>query len=81
MPESRGKQSGIKRAWGFCFIPFRNSVRSSSSSMRLSSSMVMVNAQDKQPQVGGLSVASLVKALFPAKRRLRLDPPKKLYFP
>ncbi|KAG0471396.1 hypothetical protein HPP92_015942 [Vanilla planifolia] len=81
MPESRGKQRGIKRAWGFCFIPFRNSVRSSSSSMRLSSSMVMVNVQDKQPQVGGLSVASLVKALFPAKRRLRLDPPKKLYFP
>ncbi|XP_020100052.1 vesicle-associated protein 4-1-like [Ananas comosus] len=42
--------------------------------------VVVADAEARRPG-GGSSVVSVARSLIPARRRLRLDPPAKLYFP
>lgn len=80
------------KVWGLFKLPFRNSVNSNPTTS--SSSHYHHQNQRSQSQSNGTadgangqssstttSVSSVARSLIPTRRRLRLDPPNKLYFP
>ncbi|WRX15212.1 Major sperm protein (MSP) domain - like 4 [Theobroma cacao] len=88
------KSEGEGKVWSLCRMPFWQTSSSngngSSSSSSSSSSMGNNNVyqQSQTSQLGERStatssnaVSSMAKSLLPTRRRLRLDPPNKLYFP
>ncbi|GAB4831091.1 Vesicle-associated protein 4-2 [Ancistrocladus abbreviatus] len=89
-------QSEGGKIWGFFKLPFRQGTQSSSSSSSSSLAFQHKNGlQQSQSQsssshlVGegsdshssSSSVSSVARSFLPARRRLRLDPASKLYFP
>ncbi|KAK3184240.1 hypothetical protein Dsin_031526 [Dipteronia sinensis] len=90
------KSEAEGKVWNLCKMPFWQSSNASSSSSSSSSSMnnisssnsINVYQQNQSSQVLGRSsggnssnVSTMAKSLLPTRRRLRLDPPSKLYFP
>lgn len=75
------------KVWGLFKLPFRNSVNSnptpsSSSHYHQSQSNGIVDGgANGQSSSSSSSVSSVARSLIPTRRRLRLDPPSKLYFP
>lgn len=77
------------KVWRLCSMPFwqTNHVSSSSSTSSMHSvqqqSQILESPPDRsthQPSSSS-TVSSVAKSLLPTRRRLRLDPPNKLYFP
>uniref|UniRef100_A0A803RB85 Uncharacterized protein n=1 Tax=Cannabis sativa TaxID=3483 RepID=A0A803RB85_CANSA len=90
------KSGSDGKVWSFCRMPFWQGRNGSSSSSSSLSSMHNIHAhhhhQQQQNQshhqsVERLSlqspttVSSVAKSFLPTRRRLRLDPPSKLFFP
>lgn len=87
------KSEGEKKVWSLCKMPFWQTPSGSSSSSSSSTSLSAVNHNSVYQQshtlqpveksnVGSsIAVSSMAKSLLPTRRRLRLDPPNKLYFP
>ncbi|KAJ4729901.1 vesicle-associated protein 4-2-like [Melia azedarach] len=85
------QKSGAEgKVWSLCKMPFwqsTNGSSSSSSSMHNTNNNNNVYQQNQGQQVMGRSivnssnVSSMAKSLLPTRRRLRLDPHNKLYFP
>ncbi|WJX69195.1 Vesicle-associated protein 4-2 [Trifolium repens] len=84
------------KVWNFCRMPFWQSSHNPSSSSTTtttttsSSSSYMHNVHhqnqslhsiDRSVPQSSATVSSVAKSLLPTRRRLRLDPPNKLYFP
>uniref|UniRef100_A0A5B6YT88 Putative vesicle-associated protein 4-2 n=1 Tax=Davidia involucrata TaxID=16924 RepID=A0A5B6YT88_DAVIN len=79
------------KVWGLFKLPFRNSGNTHSTSSSSSQNTHHQNQQQQSqvnPQVEGSnphsnssSVSSVARSLLPTRRRLRLDPSNKLYFP
>ncbi|XP_058090213.1 vesicle-associated protein 4-2-like [Magnolia sinica] len=81
MVEEKSVHDG--KVWSLCRMPFWQMGNSSSSS---SSSQHHLQQQPQQHHIEGSnphpsSVSSVAKSLLPTRRRLRLDPSSKLYFP
>ncbi|KAJ1410731.1 PapD-like superfamily [Sesbania bispinosa] len=75
------------KGWSFCRMPFWQTTHTQSSS---SSTSYMHNVHhqnqslqslDRSTHQSPVTVSSVAKSLLPTRRRLRLDPPNKLYFP
>lgn len=91
--EVESEKSGSDgKVWSFCRMPFWQTTHtpsSSSSSSSMSYNMHNVHQQnqnnlqsvDRSGQHSSTTVLSVAKSLLPTKRRLRLDPTNKLYFP
>lgn len=84
------KSVSVGKAWSFCRMPFwQTSHTPSSSSSSMSYNMHNVHQQnlnnvqsvERSGQHSSTTVSSVAKSLLPTKRRLRLDPTNKLYFP
>ncbi|KAK7404957.1 hypothetical protein VNO78_06041 [Psophocarpus tetragonolobus] len=76
------------KVWSFCSMPFWQTTHASSSSSSTSSMHNSVHHQsqilqslDRSTHQPSTTVSSVAKSLLPTRRRLRLDPPNKLYFP
>ncbi|CAL9150450.1 unnamed protein product [Musa hybrid cultivar] len=80
------------KGWGLCRMPFFGGGGAGGSSSLNSSSAYSLTQQQHRPTgqgqpearrrgSGGSSVSSVAKALLPTRRRLRLDPTTKIYFP
>lgn len=79
-PPSNGK------VWGLFKLPFRNSVKSnpatsSSSPYGHQNQQLRSRVVDGQSSSSISSVSSVARSFIPTRRRLRLDPANKLYFP
>ncbi|KAL1299076.1 hypothetical protein HN51_043468 [Arachis hypogaea] len=85
------KSGSDGKGWSFCRMPFWQTTHAPSSSSSSSSTSYMHNVHQQnqglqsldrstQNQSSGM-VSSVAKSLLPTRRRLRLDPPNKLYFP
>ncbi|OVA06788.1 MSP domain [Macleaya cordata] len=80
------KSGSNGKVWSLCRMPFWQSGNASSSSSSSSQSLQQ-NNQNQQQHVEGSNphssntVASVARSLLPTRRRLRLDPATKLYFP
>ncbi|KAJ9690269.1 hypothetical protein PVL29_012761 [Vitis rotundifolia] len=86
VPDQRSHSDG--KVWGFFKLPFRgnNNITMSSSSTSHSSHLQHHHNQSNMQVEGSNlhtsgSVSSVARSLLPTRRRLRLDPSKKLYFP
>ncbi|KAH7576855.1 hypothetical protein ACOSP7_002483 [Xanthoceras sorbifolium] len=88
------KSEAERKVWSLCKMPFWQSSNGSSSSSSSSSTMNNNNSnsnvyqqnQSNQVVMGRSSgnssnVSTMAKSLLPTRRRLRLDPSNKLYFP
>ncbi|KAK8624629.1 hypothetical protein V6N13_089519 [Hibiscus sabdariffa] len=89
------KSEGEEKVWGLCRMPFwqtsssnANANGSSSSSSSSMGNNILYQQQSQSSQLGERSTVtstnglfSMAKSLLPTRRRLRLDPPNKLYFP
>ncbi|RDX95991.1 Vesicle-associated protein 4-2, partial [Mucuna pruriens] len=84
------KSGSDGKVWSFCRMPFWQTTHTTSSSSSSSMSyMHNVHQQnqnsllsiDRSGHHSSTSVSSVAKSLLPTKRRLRLDPSNKLYFP
>ncbi|XP_027346773.1 vesicle-associated protein 4-2-like isoform X2 [Abrus precatorius] len=75
------------KVWSFCSMPFWQTTHASSSSSSTSSMHSVHNQSqilqslDRSTQQPSNSVSSVAKSFLPTRRRFRLDPPNKLYFP
>lgn len=81
------------KVWNFCRMPFwqtSHNPSSSSTTTTSSSTSYMHNVHHQSQSVHSIdrsipqssaTVSSVAKSLLPTRRRLRLDPPNKLYFP
>ncbi|XVE87926.1 hypothetical protein DITRI_Ditri19aG0027700 [Diplodiscus trichospermus] len=85
--ETEQKSPSDGKVWGLFKLPFRQTGNSSSTTTSSSSSASNLHGQS-QPHVDGSnhhgsvnSVSSVAKSFLPTRRRLKLDPPNKLYFP
>ncbi|KAF5950143.1 hypothetical protein HYC85_012136 [Camellia sinensis] len=85
--KKKKKKKEKEKVWNFCNMPFWQS-NSTGSSLSSSSSSNRVYRQSQvvgqiTTNVGSYSnkISSMVMSLLPARRRLCLDPPNKLYFP
>ncbi|KAD7117372.1 hypothetical protein E3N88_04640 [Mikania micrantha] len=82
-PSSDGRGGGGSKVWGLFKLPFRNTTNSitrtssSSSSYQIEGS----DAHNNHRHSSESSVSSVARSLLPTRRRLRLDPRNKLYFP
>ncbi|KAJ7981393.1 vesicle-associated protein 4-2-like [Quillaja saponaria] len=81
------KMGSDVKAWSLCRMPFWQTSNSSSSSSS-TSSMHNVRQQNQSLQsikrsgpYSSATVSSMAKSLLPTRRRLRLDPSNKLFFP
>lgn len=78
------KSTSDGKVWAFFKLPFRQSGNTTNTT---SSSSSTHNAHHHSSQVEGSnlhtsnSVSSVARSLLPTRRRLKLDPPAKLYFP
>lgn len=84
-PPSDGGRGGSK-VWGLFKLPFRSSSNSTPHTTTLSSSYQIEGSyahkkNEKHSSSSSPSVSSIVRSLLPTRRRLRLDPRNKLYFP
>eukprot|EP00261_Vitis_vinifera_P032417 XP_019073660.1 PREDICTED: vesicle-associated protein 4-2 isoform X1 [Vitis vinifera] len=86
VPDQRSHSDG--KVWGFFKLPFRgnNTITMSSSSTSHSSHLQHHHNQSNMQVEGSNlhpsgSVSSVARSLLPTRRRLRLDPSNKLYFP
>ncbi|XVF87588.1 hypothetical protein PTKIN_Ptkin18bG0132300 [Pterospermum kingtungense] len=91
--ETEQKSPSDGKVWGFFKLPFRQSgngtgtgTTSSSSSSSTSAATNLHGqsqpyAEGSNPHSSANSVSSVAKALLPTRRRLKLDPANKLYFP
>lgn len=85
--EAEQKSPSDGKVWGFFKLPFQKSGNSTSTTSS-SSSASHLHGQS-QPHLEGSSphggsansVSSVAKSLLPTRRRLKLDPANKLYFP
>lgn len=79
------------KVWGLFKIPFRNSQSTNSSSSNFAhyqqnyghgnnTTHSQVDGSGAQGSTGS-SVSSVARSLLPTRRRLKLDPSNKLYFP
>jgi len=79
------KSSSDAKAWNFFKLPFLHSGTShpNTSSSSASQNAPYQNTSNMNPQLdgGSTSVSSVARSLLPARRRLKLDPSNKLYFP
>ncbi|KAL1567344.1 Vesicle-associated protein 4-2 [Salvia divinorum] len=83
--EERSSSSDGK-VWGLFKLPFRNSHHTTSSSANYQQNYGHGNGNGQFPVEGAAaqatsSVSSVSRSLFPTRRRLKLDPSNKLYFP
>ncbi|XP_044465228.1 vesicle-associated protein 4-2-like [Mangifera indica] len=75
------------KVWSLCKMPFWQSSNGSSSSSSSSMHNSNVYQQNNTQQLGARStahssnVSTMAKSFLPTRRRLRLDPANKLYFP
>ncbi|KAL8107867.1 vesicle-associated protein 4-2-like [Apium graveolens] len=71
------------KVWGLFKLPFRNSVNSNSNTSHYHQSQIngVVDGANGQSSSSSSSVSSVARSLIPTRRRLRLDPANKLYFP
>ncbi|KAK9285182.1 hypothetical protein L1049_024369 [Liquidambar formosana] len=81
-----GEKSGFEgKGWSLCRMPFWQPNNISSSSSVSSHSFRQQNHSHQfgeRPNVhSSVTVSSMAKSFLPTRRRLRLDPPNKLYFP
>lgn len=77
---------GGSKLWGILKLPFRSSRNTTPHTSTLSSSYQIERSHahkknEKYSSSSTTSVSSLVRSLLPTRRRLRLDPRNKLYFP
>ncbi|KAJ9566542.1 hypothetical protein OSB04_002508 [Centaurea solstitialis] len=83
--DNRPPSDGGGKVWGLFKLPFRNTggnggtthTTTSSSSYQIEGS----NAHNSNNHHSSSSVSSVARSLLPTRRRLRLDPRNKLYFP
>ncbi|KAL6201108.1 hypothetical protein ACLB2K_024823 [Fragaria x ananassa] len=83
MPIADHKSSSDGKVWGFFKRPFRpsgNAAATTTSSSSMSHSHPHPNGDGSVPQASS-SVSSVARSLLPTRRRLKLDPCNKLYFP
>ncbi|KAL4585507.1 hypothetical protein LXL04_010128 [Taraxacum kok-saghyz] len=79
--------SGGGKVWGLFKLPFRSTnnstthTTSSSSSYQIEGSNPHNNINNHHSSSSSTSVSSVARSLLPTRRRLRLDPRNKLYFP
>lgn len=83
-PPSEGGGGG--KVWGLFKLPFRNTGNSTthtttSSSTYQTEGSNTQNSNNHQGLSASNSVSSVARSLLPTRRRLRLDPSNKLYFP
>lgn len=82
--EEKSGSDANGKVWNLCRMPFwQTGNGSSSSSQRLHATHgqgLQQNVEGSNPQ-HSTSVSSVAKAILPTRRRLRLDPGSKLYFP
>ena len=77
------------KVWSLCKMPFwQTSIASSSSSSSSFASSATVSGQHQSHQAversslhSSIAVSSMAKSFLPTRRRLRLDPSNKLFFP
>ncbi|KMT04478.1 hypothetical protein BVRB_8g181470 [Beta vulgaris subsp. vulgaris] len=73
------RSDGGGKSWGLFKLPFRQNTPSISSSGMHSVNHNNGEGSNSQPTTP--SVSSVARSLLPTRRRLRLDPSNKLYFP
>jgi len=85
MALSEQKSPSDGKVWGLFKLPFRNSGNTnpttSSQSSQQQQSQAQVDGSNPQNAASSSSVSSVARSLLPTRRRLRLDPSSKLYFP
>ncbi|KHN41161.1 vesicle-associated protein 4-2-like isoform X1 [Glycine soja] len=83
------------KVWSFCSMPFWQTTHASSSSSSTTTTIPTTSSMhhsvhhqsqilqslDRSTHQPSTTVSSVAKSLLPTRRRLRLDPPNKLYFP
>ncbi|KAF3451575.1 hypothetical protein FNV43_RR07670 [Rhamnella rubrinervis] len=73
------------KVWGFFKLPFRQSANTTNTTSSSSSAHNAHYHHSSQVESSNLhtsnSVSSVARSLLPTRRRLKLDPPAKLYFP
>ncbi|XP_062153262.1 vesicle-associated protein 4-2-like [Alnus glutinosa] len=82
------KSGADGKAWSLCKMPFWQTSIASSSSSSTSVASASVSGQSQIHEAversslhSSNAVSSMAKSLLPTRRRLRLDPPNKLFFP
>lgn len=86
MPIEDQKPPSDGKVWGLFKLPFRQSGGNSNSSSTSSHNVHQLHSQSNHLVEGSNphasnSVSSVARSLLPTRRRLRLDPSNKLYFP
>ncbi|XVF40605.1 hypothetical protein PTKIN_Ptkin01aG0127300 [Pterospermum kingtungense] len=87
--ETEQKLPSDGKVWGFFKLPFRQTGSNNATTTSSSSSSSVSNLHDQSqlhvegsnPHTSANSVSSVAKSFLPTRRRLKLDPPNKLYFP
>ncbi|XP_022764015.1 vesicle-associated protein 4-2-like [Durio zibethinus] len=83
------KAEGEGKVWSLCRMPFwqtcsskgNGSSSASSSSSSMGNNNIYQQSQSSQLDERSTLTSSMAKSLLPTRRRLRLDPSNKLYFP
>ncbi|XP_016681769.2 vesicle-associated protein 4-2 isoform X1 [Gossypium hirsutum] len=78
--ETDQKSSSDGKVWGFFKLPFRQT-RNTTSTTSSSSAQTQPHLEGSNHHASANSVSSVAKSLLPTRRRLKLDPANKLYFP
>lgn len=86
---SSNSTGGSGKVWGLFKLPFRNNNTSTTHTTSSSSASYQIegshnsnhNNINNSMNTGTSSVSSVARSLLPTRRRLRLDPRNKLYFP
>ncbi|XP_076921994.1 vesicle-associated protein 4-2-like [Bidens hawaiensis] len=84
--DTSGGGGGSSKVWGLFKLPFRSSntnttSSSSSSSYQIEGYNTRTTTNNNNNHSSTTSVSSVARSLLPTRRRLRLDPRNKLYFP
>ncbi|KAK8292945.1 hypothetical protein V6Z12_D06G155700 [Gossypium hirsutum] len=84
--DTEQKSPSDGKVWGIFKLPFRqtgNNTRTTLSSSSTSNLYVQTqpHAEGSNHHGSAISVSSVAKSLLPTRRRLKLDPANKLYFP
>ncbi|KAJ0807844.1 hypothetical protein HanLR1_Chr00c1020g0787611 [Helianthus annuus] len=84
-PPSSYGGDGNGKVWGLFKLPFwstnNSTTHTTSSSSSSSSYQIEAHNNNSSNPSSTNSVSSVARSLLPIRRRLRLDPPNKLYFP
>ncbi|KAI3680627.1 hypothetical protein L6452_35400 [Arctium lappa] len=85
-PSDGGGGGGGSKVWGLLKLPFRSTGNNTPHTTTLSSSYQIEGSNahrktENRSSSSGSSVSSVARSLIPTRRRLRLDPRNKLYFP